>query len=66
MPRSPRLVVEGESAVYHLMSRTALDGFVLGDAEKDHLLQVIRHFTSIYFTDVLGFCIIEKKGTGEI
>ncbi|MBD1401613.1 transposase [Pelovirga terrestris] len=58
MPRSPRLVVEGESAVYHLMSRTALDGFVLGDAEKDHLLQVIRHFTSIYFADVLGFCIM--------
>ena len=58
MPRSPRLVVEGESAVYHVMSRTALDGFVLGDAEKDHLLQVIRHFTSIYFADVLGFCIM--------
>ena len=35
MPRSPRLVVEGESAIYHVMSRTALDGFVLGDAEKN-------------------------------
>jgi hypothetical protein len=34
MPRKPRLVVEGEAAVYHVMSRTALDGFVLGDAEE--------------------------------
>ncbi len=36
----------------------ALDGYVLSDAEKDHLLQVIRHFTSIYFADVPGFCIM--------
>ncbi len=29
MPRIPRMVVEGEDAVYHVMSRTALDGYVL-------------------------------------
>jgi len=28
-------MVTGEPAVYHVMSRTALDGFVLGDVEKD-------------------------------
>ncbi len=58
MPRKPRLVVEGEAAVYHVMSRTALDGFVLGDAEKDHLLQLIQHYSSIYFAEMLGFCIM--------
>ena len=58
MSRKPRLVVEGESAVYHVMSRTALDGFVLGDAEKDHFLQLIQHYSAIYFTDILSFCIM--------
>jgi putative transposase len=58
MPRKPRLVVEGEAAVYHVMSRTALDGFVLGDAEKDHLLQLIQHYSSVYFTEILGFCLM--------
>jgi len=43
MPRKARMIVEGESAVYHVMSRTALDGFVLGDIEKDYLLQLIKH-----------------------
>lgn len=43
-------------AVYHVMSRTALDGFVLGDVEKDLLLQHIRRLANVYFTEVLGFC----------
>ncbi|NOY70811.1 MAG: hypothetical protein GXP14_00290 [Gammaproteobacteria bacterium] len=58
MPRKPRLIVEGEAAVYHVMSRTALDGFVLGDAEKDHLLQLIQHYSAIYFAEVLSFCVM--------
>ena len=41
MARIPRMVVHGEPAVYHGVSRTALDGFVLGDAEKEYLLRVI-------------------------
>jgi len=40
------------------MSRTALDGFVMGDVEKDHLMKLIRHFSSVYFAEVLGFCIM--------
>ena len=58
MPRKPRLVVEGEAAVYHVMSRTVLDGYVLGDAEKDHLLQLIQHYSSVYFTEIMGFCLM--------
>ncbi len=42
MPRKARMLFEGETAVYHVISRTALDGFVIGDAEKDYLLQLIR------------------------
>jgi len=31
MPRTQRLIINDESTVYHVMSRTALDGFPLGD-----------------------------------
>jgi len=33
MPRIARLIVKGEPAVYHVVSCTALDGYVLGDVE---------------------------------
>jgi len=56
MPRIARMKVKGEPAVYHVISRTALDGFVLGDVEKDHLVSLIKHLSAIYFAEVLGFC----------
>jgi hypothetical protein len=40
MARIPRLTMTDEPAVYHVISRTALDGFVLGDVEKEYLLTV--------------------------
>ncbi len=58
MPRISRLKVKGEPAVYHVMSRTALDGFALGDVEKDFLLNLIKHLSRIYFAEVLGFSIL--------
>jgi len=42
MPRIARLIVKEEEAVYHVMSRTALDGYVMGDVEKDFLLYLIK------------------------
>ena len=58
MPRIARLIVNGEPAVYHVISRTALDGFVLGDVEKEYLLKLIKHLSSVYFVEVLGFCLM--------
>jgi putative transposase len=58
MPRKPRMIVHGESAVYHVMSRTALEGFVIGDVEKDYLLKKIKDFSAIYFVEILGFCLM--------
>lgn len=58
MPRFARLVVKGEEAVYHVMSRTALDGFVFGDLEKEELFKIIKRLSSVYFTEVLGFCLM--------
>jgi hypothetical protein len=41
MPRTRRLIINDETAVYHVMSRTALDGFPLKDIEKDFMLDLI-------------------------
>jgi len=58
MPRIPRMLITGEPTAYHVMSRTALDGYVLGDVEKEHLLRLIKQMSSVYFVEVLGFCIM--------
>ena len=36
------------------MSRTALDGFPL----KDFMLDLIKRFSALYFTEILGFCLM--------
>ncbi len=53
--RIPRLINASESKVYHVMSMTALDGFPLGDVEKDYLLNLIKKTGKLYFADILGF-----------
>ena len=58
MPRIPRLLNPFDPTIYHVMSRTALDGFPLGDVEKDYLLKVIQKTSQLYFVDVLGFCLM--------
>ena len=58
MPRIARMVIRGEPAVYHVMSRTVLDGFVIGDIEKEYLLKLIKHLSFVYFTEVIGFCLM--------
>jgi REP element-mobilizing transposase RayT len=58
MARIPRLTVDGEPGVYHVISRTALEGFVLGDVEKDYLLALMQRLSAVYFTEVLGFCLM--------
>jgi len=58
MPRTPRLINNGEATVYHVMSRTALDGFPLGDVEKDFLLDLLRRYSKLYLAEILGFCLM--------
>ena len=58
MPRTRRLIINDETAVYHIMSRTALDGFPLGDVEKDFMLDLIRRYSTLYFVEILGFCLM--------
>jgi len=41
-----------------VMSRTALDSFPLGDIEKDFMLDLLRQYASLYFVEILGFCLM--------
>ncbi len=58
MPRIARIKVKGEETVYHIMSRTALDGFVMGDVEKDFLLKLLKRLSGLYFAEIIGFCLM--------
>ena len=58
MPRIARMVINDETTVYHVMSRTALDGFPLGDIEKDFMLDLIKRYSALYFVEILGFCLM--------
>ncbi|MBW2050346.1 MAG: hypothetical protein JRJ09_17720 [Deltaproteobacteria bacterium] len=53
MPRIARLIVKEEEAVYPVMSRTALDGYVMGDVEKGFLLELIKKLSRVYFAECL-------------
>ncbi len=65
MPRTPRLINNDETTVYHIMSRTAQDGFVLGDAEKDFMLDLIKRYATLYFVEILGFCFTQLNSLRE-
>jgi putative transposase len=58
MPRTQRMIIDDQSTVYHVMSRTALDGFPLGDVEKDFMLDLIRRYAALYMVEILGFCLM--------
>ena len=58
MPRTSRLIIPDEKAVYHVMSRSALDGFPLQDFEKDFMLDLTKRLSALYFAEILGFCIM--------
>jgi len=60
MPRTTRLIIKDETAVYHVMSRTALDGFPLKDIEKDFMLDLIRRYSALYLVEILGFCLMDN------
>ena len=64
MPRTARLINKEGKTAYHLISRTALDGFPFGNIEKDMLVEIIKKMSRLFFVDVfcylinVTFCII--------
>jgi REP element-mobilizing transposase RayT len=49
-----------QKSVYHVISRTALDGFPFGPVEKDRFVSILKRFARIYFTDVLGYAVMDN------
>jgi len=60
MPRTQRLIINDETAVYHVMSRTALNGYPLKDIEKDFMLDLIRRYSALYLVEILGLCLMDN------
>nr|CBX31874.1 hypothetical protein N47_O12930 [uncultured Desulfobacterium sp.] len=58
MPRIARMIVPDQKTVYHVMSRTAVEGYPFSDVEKNRLVDIIKHLSRIYFSDILGYCIM--------
>ncbi len=56
MARIPRILITGDSTAYHIISRTALDGYPMDDVEKDFFVAQVEKLSRLYFTEVLGFC----------
>jgi len=52
------MIVKNQTAVYHVMSRTALEGFPLEAYEKDFLLDLIKRMAGLFFTEVYGFALM--------
>jgi REP element-mobilizing transposase RayT len=60
VPRSGRVKVKGEIAHYHIISRTVGQQFLLGKAEKEKLVQILRYFSRIFFVEVNAYCIMSN------
>ncbi len=58
MPRITRMIIPDQKTVYHVISRTVQDGYPLGDEEKNELVKILLKFSKLYFTEVLGFCVM--------
>jgi putative transposase len=56
MPRTTRLLIPDQATVYHVMSRSALAEFPLGEVEKDYLIHLMKSLSRLYFSEILGFC----------
>ena len=72
MPRIARFIRENQPTVYHVISRTALQGLPIKDKDNDFLLGLIKKLSSFYFVDVLGFvsfrqaCVKNLRAWGTI
>jgi REP element-mobilizing transposase RayT len=52
--------IKGEIAHYHIISRTVGQQFLLGKAEKEELVKIIRYYSRMYFIEVNAYCIMSN------
>lgn len=60
MPRIPRSLIKGANRCYHIISGTTGQEFLLGDLEKEFLMQRIKKLSAVYFTKVYTFSILSN------
>lgn len=60
MARKNRLKYHGDHVYYHIISRTVGQEFLLNEKEKDHLMNLFYHFSSLYFVKMIGYCIMDN------
>jgi REP element-mobilizing transposase RayT len=51
-------MITGEPTAYHIMSRTALEGYPIDDVDKDFFVEQVTKLSKLYFVEVLGFCVM--------
>jgi REP element-mobilizing transposase RayT len=54
------MLSSNQKSVYHVISRTALDGLPFGPVEKDRFVSILRRFARIYFTEILGYAVMDN------
>ena len=52
------MVVIDEATVCHMISRTALDGYPQGGAEKELFLGLLWSRARVYFQAIMGYCLM--------
>lgn len=55
-----RILIEGHSAVYHVMSRTVCQNFLFGEAEKEVFCRQLRKQAAFAGIEVLAFCVMSN------
>ena len=58
MSRIARMLRPDKPTIYHAISRSALPGFPLNNADKDHLVSLLHTLSKLFFVDILGYCMM--------
>ena len=58
MPRIKRFLDRYSETTYHIISRTALQGYPLENVEKEYMVRLIKKMSFLYFVDIIGFSIM--------
>ena len=58
MPRISRMIISDQKAVYHVISRTT--GLPFSNTDNKELLKIIKRLSTVYFNEILGFCLLEN------
>ena len=55
-----RILISGQSAIYHVISRSACQAFLLGEREKEIFCQHLHHQAAFAGIQVLAYCVMSN------